>query len=435
MPDWMRALSIAGLLCLSLARGFCQSASSLEHYRRGEAYLQENNYQSAANEFREALNGDQEPKWTTAWSHMELGRIFDLTGQHDRAANEYRQAGQAIYLLRGSGVVPIQKTDPEYTDEARLAELEGTVVLSGVIDAEGFARNVEVVEPLGLGLDQNAIEAVKQWHFAPNVSQPQSVTSYIAVDFRLAAKQSRWHLIEVQFNTPPGTSRPVFAKALYPIGAGIGPEAMEEGRVLVAIGRLATAKLRFDVDEHGIPVHFQVINSSETVWGGEATAQVSQWRFTPGLKNGIAVPVSCTVELVWGERNLDFSNLSQVRQVLNEPMDKAPEVISDPTAEPRAIETTRIRVDEQTQAAKLVVKIPPEYPAAARANGLRGTVRLQVLIGIDGRVRQADVMSGDSGLGDTAAEAVKQWVYQPTLLNGMPVEVTTEVTVNYVGAP
>jgi Tfp pilus assembly protein PilF len=150
MPDWMRALVMAGLLCLPLALGFCQdnppvaahrraqpnpASSSLVHFRLGESYLKEDNLQSAANEFREALNGDQDPKWTEVWSHIQLARIFDLTGQHDRAINEYRQAartgdntngaldeannylqhtGQAIYLPRPSfSDQPIQKTDPE----------------------------------------------------------------------------------------------------------------------------------------------------------------------------------------------------------------------------------------------------------------------------------------------------------------------------------
>ena len=52
----------------------------------------QNNYQQAANDFREALNGDLEPKWTEVWSHINLGKIFDITGQRDRAVNEYNQA-------------------------------------------------------------------------------------------------------------------------------------------------------------------------------------------------------------------------------------------------------------------------------------------------------------------------------------------------------
>jgi len=66
--------------------------SSLAHYRIAEVFFLQNNFQSAANEFREALNGDVQPKWTEVWSHINLGKIFDITGQRDRAVNEYNLA-------------------------------------------------------------------------------------------------------------------------------------------------------------------------------------------------------------------------------------------------------------------------------------------------------------------------------------------------------
>ena len=66
--------------------------SSLAHYRVGELFFLQNNYQSAANEFREALGGDIEPKWTEVWAHINLGKIFDVTGQRERAVNEYKMA-------------------------------------------------------------------------------------------------------------------------------------------------------------------------------------------------------------------------------------------------------------------------------------------------------------------------------------------------------
>ena len=66
--------------------------SSLAHYRIAEVFFTQNNFQSAANEFRDVLNGDLEPKWTEVWAHIHLGKIFDITGQRDRAVNEYNLA-------------------------------------------------------------------------------------------------------------------------------------------------------------------------------------------------------------------------------------------------------------------------------------------------------------------------------------------------------
>ncbi|MGH9576425.1 MAG: tetratricopeptide repeat protein, partial [Terriglobales bacterium] len=66
--------------------------SSLAHYRIAEVFFLQRNYQAAANSYRDSLNGDGEPKWTEVWSHVQLGKIFDLTGQRERAIREYQQA-------------------------------------------------------------------------------------------------------------------------------------------------------------------------------------------------------------------------------------------------------------------------------------------------------------------------------------------------------
>jgi aminopeptidase N len=68
--------------------------SSLAHYRIAEVFFIQRNYQSSANAYREAINGDGEPRWTEVWSRLQLGKIFDITGQRERAVNEYRQALQ-----------------------------------------------------------------------------------------------------------------------------------------------------------------------------------------------------------------------------------------------------------------------------------------------------------------------------------------------------
>jgi tetratricopeptide (TPR) repeat protein len=76
--------------------------SSLASYRIGEVFIMQRNYQSAANSFRDSLRGDGDPKWVEVWSHIELGRIFDCTGQRDRAVNEYRLAVQTNDNTQGA---------------------------------------------------------------------------------------------------------------------------------------------------------------------------------------------------------------------------------------------------------------------------------------------------------------------------------------------
>jgi len=76
--------------------------SSLAHYRVAEVFFLQKNYQASANAYRDSLNGDGDPRWTEVWSHIQLGKIFDITGQRERATNEYRQALQTNDNTQGA---------------------------------------------------------------------------------------------------------------------------------------------------------------------------------------------------------------------------------------------------------------------------------------------------------------------------------------------
>ena len=78
------------------------SQSSLASYRIGELLFTQRNYQASVNSYRDALRGDGEPRWTEVWSHIQLGKIFDITGQRDRAVNEYRLAVQTNDNTQGA---------------------------------------------------------------------------------------------------------------------------------------------------------------------------------------------------------------------------------------------------------------------------------------------------------------------------------------------
>jgi TonB family protein len=91
----------------------------------------------------------------------------------------------------------------------------------------------------------------------------------------------------------------------------------------------------------------------------------------------------------------------------------------------------RIRVGGNVQQANLIQKVQPVYPPQAKVDRVQGKVRFTVLIGKDGHVQNVDLVSGEQVLADAAKEAVSQWVYKPTWLNGQPVEVVTQVDVNF----
>jgi protein TonB len=89
----------------------------------------------------------------------------------------------------------------------------------------------------------------------------------------------------------------------------------------------------------------------------------------------------------------------------------------------------RIRQGGNVQAAKLVNKVQPQYPPLARQTRISGTVRLHAIIGKDGSVQSLTLESGHPLLVQNALDAVRQWRYQPTLLNGEAVEVDTTIDV------
>ncbi|MBZ5514485.1 MAG: TonB family protein [Acidobacteriia bacterium] len=102
-----------------------------------------------------------------------------------------------------------------------------------------------------------------------------------------------------------------------------------------------------------------------------------------------------------------------------------------PPPPPKAVAVKRIRVGGQVEAAKLIFRPTPEYPPLAKMARIQGTVRLEAIIIRDGTIQDLRVVSGHPLLVKSALEAVQRWRYQPTLLNGEPVEVVTEIDVNF----
>jgi len=117
------------------------------------------------------------------------------TASRDPAMEPFVEAQNAspvpnvVYRV-GGGVAPpqaIYAPDPEYTKEARKAKLQGTVTLGAIVSADGTVRSIKVEKPLGKGLDEKAIEALRQWKFTPATKdgQPVAVAIKVEVNFRL----------------------------------------------------------------------------------------------------------------------------------------------------------------------------------------------------------------------------------------------------------
>ena len=100
------------------------------------------------------------------------------------------QAAETIHKVGENGVQAprlLEKIEPQYTEEASEAELQGTIVMSVEVHPDGRAYNLRLERGLGMGLDENAMEAVKQWKFQPAVKdgEPVAVSAKIEVNFKL----------------------------------------------------------------------------------------------------------------------------------------------------------------------------------------------------------------------------------------------------------
>jgi TonB family protein len=105
--------------------------------------------------------------------------IFALLAVHSLSAEEAKP--------KTTTPVVVYKIQPQYTEEAKAAKVQGSVLLKVLVDERGNAQDVQVARSLDQGLDQNAVEAVKQWRFSPATTdgKPVSVSANIEVNFKL----------------------------------------------------------------------------------------------------------------------------------------------------------------------------------------------------------------------------------------------------------
>jgi TonB family protein len=108
---------------------------------------------------------------------------------------------------------------------------------------------------------------------------------------------------------------------------------------------------------------------------------------------------------------------------------QVPRAVAPPPLVANAPAPRQLQVESSLQAAKLIKKITPAYPPLAKSARVQGTIHFKATIGKDGTVQNLETVGGPALLRQSAIDAVKQWKYQPTVLNGQPVEVVTSIDV------
>jgi len=186
----------------------------------------------------------------------------------------------------------VAKAKPAYTEEARLAKLEGSVLLSRVIGADGQPRDIQVARPLGLGLDERAVENVRAWQFKPGTrnGNPVDVMVNEEVFFRPQRTLWDWHLVRAVFQQPTAATRPVLMKVKFP--------------ATVELEQNASVTIAFDIGSNGIPLNARVAKSSDPRWENELLAALRDgWRFQPGTIDGQPATVPAWFEFVRGSHS------------------------------------------------------------------------------------------------------------------------------------
>jgi TonB family protein len=194
----------------------------------------------------------------------------------------------AILLAQSSGTRPprvISRSEPEYSEEARRAGVNSTILLSLVVDEDGAPRDIKVDRGAGFGLDEMAIRAIEGWRFDPGTKegQPFDASTHVEVSFRIYDPARAGQNARLNFTLPPGVQRPELTKGKIPLN----PD--QSGK--------AAMRLRFTVGADGKPRDFQALETNNQEWANRAMHDMAGWRFHPAMREGQPQEATAIFEL------------------------------------------------------------------------------------------------------------------------------------------
>lgn len=356
-------------------------------------------------------------------------------------------------VMRG---VLVRRVKPVYPPLARQAHIQGTVILKVLINKSGDVFDVQLVSGHPM-LSPAAIEAVKQWKYQPYLlnGDPVEVETNVQVIFKIADDAPGGVAGDVPGGAPPGTvgsiradtppSEPnsgnpkhVWVSELVMRGLrteNITPTIYPPAALQAKVQGLVI--LTVQISPSGNVDNISLM-SGHPMLAPAAIEAVKQWKYKPYLLNGQPVEVETTVRLLFTlPRDQGYEGV-----VGDAPLDVLPQggiiggvigtqVTTPPPGTPAPALPHRIRVSSGVTAGLLKTKVNPLYPPEARDQHIQGVVVLAVKIDNEGNVYDVELISGHPLLADSAIDAVKQWKYRPYLLNGNPIEVETQVQVNF----
>jgi TonB family protein len=313
----------------------------------------------------------------------------------------------------------VKTVPPIYPPLARQARIQGTVVLLIVIGKAGEVRDVRLMSGHPM-LAPAAIKAVKQWKYQPYQQGGQAieVATNVSVSFRLP---------EAGFVSQPayGVDSPLIRsdEGVVPVSEfqmrQLRTEKVEPVYPALAVqARIQdTVVLEVQVNAAGDVENVKLVSGHPLLVKVSIEA-VKQWKYSPYVQNGNGTPFVGVVRLNFTMGTGDDGGIVSEPAIV--------ENLPPSSGFPRGV-----RISSGVSQTFLLRKVDPEYPPEAKDEHIEGVVRLEVNIDREGNVSNLEPISGDPALAAAAIEAVRQWKYRPYLLHGEPVEVDTQVEVNF----
>ena len=359
---------------------------------------------------------------------------FPLTAQ-PQTVND--AAGVTVFL-NGSQV--LHRAPVPYPPAALQHGVQGTVAVQVALDSSGNVADAHVLSGPD-ELRRAVLESVLEWHFTRDAANS---TRQLQVAFEIP----RAGVVQgIVGGVPSGVVGGVTGGVIGGIIGAVPTDEMPRARIerdslirqvspppsqpatLSGITVLGLSDQVRDELLATLPVHEgQVINGDEMI---KATDAVKAFDEHLGVRWAVGVNGTRLMQILAPGALLLRDELPPMRSSIDISSSVPPPPPPPPSGAAAQNPPSRIRVGGNVQSAMIVSKVAPLYPELAKAARVQGVVQLAVLIGKDGTVQEIHSLGGPPMLIQAAMDAVKLWVYKPTLLNGEPVMVETTIEVNF----
>jgi protein TonB len=319
--------------------------------------------------------------------------------------------GAGVSVDLGSSAV-MHRTGISYPASALARRVEGTVVAQVTLDAVGNVTDARVVAGPD-ELRKAVLQSVLQWHFTRDAANG---TRQVSVTFQAPPQNGQTGLSGTLVAVPP-------VAVMGPVPAGAVAGVLSSGVVVGPGATPAPAVTVKSINVYGLPDQARAeLLASLPVHEGDTLMPEAMPKIPAAVREfDEHLAVSITGAGL-GSREVDV--------VIVAPGAAVPRRASASVA--AGTTTTGGSIDNLTQAQPALIRqVQPLYPPLARQARIQGTVVMNAILTRDGAVQNVAVVSGHPLLVQAAIDAVKQWVYQPTLVNGQPVEVSTQIHLNF----